>query len=98
MRDTTCPYYVYVLWSATTERFYIGVTEDVAKRVRQHNEGVSRWTRGRGPWEVVWSREFCGLGAAREFENLLKRQKGGSGFFALAGLAREEFGRGKSGS
>ncbi|MFO7958056.1 MAG: GIY-YIG nuclease family protein [Candidatus Brocadiia bacterium] len=84
------PYHVYVLWSATARRFYIGVTEDVATRVQQHNDGVSRWTKGKGPWEVVWAREFSGLGPARKFENLLKRQKGGAGFYRMTGLCRED--------
>jgi putative endonuclease len=73
-------YWVYVLWSDKSERHYIGVSEDVPKRLEQHNAGVSRWTRGRGPWTLRWAGEFPDHRSARRFENLLKRQKGGVGF------------------
>ena len=80
-------FWVYVLYSDHAQRFYVGSSEDVPKRIRQHNEGVSRWTRGRGPWTLVWSREFPNRSEARKFENLLKRQHGGEGFFKLTGLS-----------
>jgi len=78
-------YQVYVLQNPAG-RFYIGLSEDVPKRVRQHNEGVSQWTRSRGPWTLVWNSPSMSLSQARKLENLLKRQKGGSGFFKLTGL------------
>ncbi len=90
--------HVYVLYSTRTRRFYIGTTDELAKRLQQHNEGVSRWTRGRGPWELVWSQAFPDRTAARRFERLLKRQKGATGFYSLTGLSPEGFGRGESNS
>ncbi|MDD5557446.1 MAG: GIY-YIG nuclease family protein [bacterium] len=84
-------YYVYVLWSESSARFYIGVTDNVVHRVAQHNEGLSKWTRDRGPWELVWQRFFPTLSAARRFENLLKRQKGGNAFFEYTALNKRKF-------
>jgi putative endonuclease len=81
------PYRVYVLQNLA-QRFYIGVTEDVAKRLEQHNAGDSRWTRGKGPWRVVWESELLPLSAARKLENRLKRQGRGRGFFSITGLNR----------
>jgi hypothetical protein len=43
-RASDKPYFVYVLWSPSREHFYIGISEDVPKRLSQHNDGVSRWT------------------------------------------------------
>jgi len=83
-------YWVYVLWSDRARRHYIGVTEDVEARLAKHNAGVSRWAGGRGPWRLVWQKEFNGLSGARRFENLLKRQKGGRGFYRLTGLRLPE--------
>jgi len=61
----------------------------VPDRVTRHNEGASKWTKGKGPWTVVWTSEAKSLSDARKFENILmKKQKGGSGFFRLTGLAR----------
>ena len=80
-------YQVYVLrnWAG---RFYIGLSEDPAARLMQHNIGVSLWTRSRGPWKLAWLSEPMSLGQARRLENRLKRQKGGQGFYELTGLAR----------
>jgi len=81
------PYWVYVLQNAKG-RFYIGLSEDVIKRLDQHNCGVSNWTRDRGPWQLVWTSDPQSLSAARKLERLLKRQKGGKGFYRITGLTR----------
>ena len=39
---------------------YTGITTDVEKRFAAHNAGKgAKYTRGRGPWELVYS-EDCG--------------------------------------
>ena len=78
-------YRVYVLRNAAGTR-YIGVSDDVERRLIQHNEGVSKWTRGRGPWELEWRSTPRTLGEARTLENLMKRQKGGVGLERLMGI------------
>jgi putative endonuclease len=80
-------YWVYVLINHE-KRFYVGWTEKVETRLAQHNSGISNWTRHRGPWQLVWNRGPMSLTEARKLEGLLKRQKGGQGFFALTGLSR----------
>lgn len=84
----TCrPYSVYVLWSPSRECFYIGVSDDPDRRLSDHNAGVSKWTRGKGPWVKVWQRKFTSLSEARRFETALKRQKCGRGFYEMTGLS-----------
>jgi predicted GIY-YIG superfamily endonuclease len=78
-------YRVYVIQNREG-RFYVGVSEDVARRLQQHNRGESRWTKGRGPWTIVWQSDDLSLSDARKLENHLKRQKGGHGLFHLTGL------------
>jgi putative endonuclease len=78
-------YRVYVLRNSKG-RFYIGFTADLGRRLQQHNTGVSQWTRDRGPWTLVWQSEAGSLSEARKLELLLKRQKGGSGFYRITGL------------
>jgi len=85
MKNTA--YHCYVLWSLTGRKYYIGVTENLDTRLADHNTGISKWTkRYAGSWQLIWHKEFEILGEARKFENLLKRQKGGSGFYKLTGL------------
>jgi putative endonuclease len=80
-------YSVYILRNLQGQH-YVGLSEDVQHRLIQHNNGVSTWTRYRGPWELIWQREFADLSTAKRFESLLKKQKGGSGFYELTGLRR----------
>jgi putative endonuclease len=84
-------YRVYLIRNPAGTR-YIGLSEDVDRRIGQHNGGISRWTRGRGPWSLEWVSTPRSLGEARKLENLLKRQKGGIGLEPI--LLRE----GSSGS
>ena len=78
-------YRVYVLQNPEG-RFYIGLTDDVARRLQQHNNGESRWTKGRGPWRDVWQSQNLSLTEARKLENRLKRQGRGKGFYTITGL------------
>jgi putative endonuclease len=80
-------YRVYVLQNPRGG-FYIGFSENVDIRLQQHNAGMSRSTRGRGPWRIVWQSDFLTSSAARELELELKKQKGGNGFYQLTGLQR----------
>jgi putative endonuclease len=78
-------YRVYVIQNSE-RKFYIGVSDDVARRLEQHKTGQSRWTKGRGPWAIVWQSDELSLSEARGLENRLKRQKGGHGLFYLTGV------------
>lgn len=63
-------YRVYVIQNAGG-RFYIGLSENVETRLQQHNQGISKWTRNRGPWHLVWPSEYLTLSDARKLENRL---------------------------
>jgi putative endonuclease len=80
-------YRVYVLQNREG-KFYIGLSDDIARRISQHNSGGSRWTKGKGPWFLRWQSSELTLADARRLENLLKRQKGGGGFYQITGLTR----------
>ena len=78
-------YWVYVLRNPAG-KCYTGLTDDVGRRLQQHNTGVSKWTKKHRPWTLVWQQGPMKLGEARKLENLLKRQKGGNGFYTPTGL------------
>src|SRR5947209_13567290 len=42
-------YRVYVLRNSRWQ-FYVGLTDNIPRRLDQHNQGISRWTRSKGPW------------------------------------------------
>jgi structure-specific endonuclease subunit SLX1 len=48
-------WWVYVLWSDTLGRTYVGTTTDIGRRMRQHNGelwGGARATRAGRPWRL----------------------------------------------
>ncbi len=50
--------YVYILQSRKSGRYYTGHTEDIEKRLKQHNSGENTSTRRGIPWEMVYSPHF----------------------------------------
>ena len=44
---------VYILYSPDFDRFYIGQSQDVLRRVERHNSGTEPATRPYIPWEMV---------------------------------------------
>jgi putative endonuclease len=81
-------YYVYILRNPGG-KLYIGLTENLQQRLADHNSGVSTWTRGKGPWELIWSKGPLSLSEARKLESFLKRQKGGAGLYNYTGLKKQ---------
>jgi putative endonuclease len=67
----TLIYRIYVLQNPRGS-FYIGFTETVEVRITQHNAGMSRSTRSKGPWTLIWQREALTLNDARRLELDLK--------------------------
>ena len=47
-------YYVYVLKSKKDDRFYVGYTSDLRKRLELHSDGKVESTKHRGPLELVY--------------------------------------------
>ncbi len=75
-------WFVYVLWSATLGRTYVGLAVDVTRRVRQHGgelTGGARTTRAGRPWHLAaWYGPFPDRGAATRAERAVKGLKGGA--------------------
>lgn len=71
------PYYVYILYSAKIDRYYIGSTADPAQRLRDHNfhERSRMWTRRGIPWEMKFQCKFETKAEAQRVERKLKKSK-----------------------
>ncbi|MBU2612832.1 GIY-YIG nuclease family protein [Patescibacteria group bacterium] len=64
---------VYILRCADGT-LYTGITNDLARRVVKHDAGTgAKYTRSRGPVEVVWSRRVTSESAARKREAVIKK-------------------------
>lgn len=65
-------YFTHVLRSKKDNKFYIGSTKDMNKRVISHNKGHSKYTKNRGPFELVYKEEYNTLSEAKKREYHLK--------------------------
>ncbi len=69
--------YVYLLQSINfPERNYIGLTDDLRKRLDAHNAGQSPHTSKFKPWRIVTYIAFSDASKALEFERYLKSGSG----------------------
>ena len=71
---------MYVLKSEKTGKYYIGCTNDLKKRIVQHNKGETESTKRDMPWKIVCYKNFNDQKQAYECEKLVKSYKGGNGF------------------
>ena len=69
-------YHIYILKSSTTGKLYTGSTQNLEARLKAHNDGLSPYTKGRGPWELLYSEEFPSRSEALKREKFLKTGKG----------------------
>jgi putative endonuclease len=65
-------FFVYVLVSERDRQVYIGMTEDVERRVQRHNDGKVKSTKSRIPFALVHQEHFSDRSTARKREKFFK--------------------------
>ncbi|MFN3997673.1 GIY-YIG nuclease family protein [Algoriphagus sp.] len=71
------PFFIYILHSSSTDKYYVGQSEDPFRRLIEHNSGKfhKSTTSGR-PWEIQAIFEIPGgRGDALKIESFIKKQK-----------------------
>jgi putative endonuclease len=69
-------FFTYVLKSLKNNRFYYGCTNDLKRRLNEHNLGKSKYTRLTTPFELIYFEPFQNLNEARKREKFFKSGKG----------------------
>jgi len=69
-------YYVYIIESEKTGKRYTGSTEDLRKRIPEHNIGKVVSTKASRPWKLIYYEAFESKNNARREELFLKTGKG----------------------
>lgn len=63
-------FFVYVLYSSSFDKIYVGFTSDLENRFKSHNELSKKgWTIRFRPWEIVYTEEF------QEKQDAMRREK-----------------------
>jgi predicted GIY-YIG superfamily endonuclease len=69
-------HFVYVIQSSKNGACYTGETENLERRLIEHNSGKRRFTSGRGPWTIVHIERYESSFEARRRERFLKSGNG----------------------
>jgi len=69
-------WYVYVLESRKSKKWYIGSTKNMQKRILTHNAGNNRSTKHDRPWRTIYCEISLNKGDARAREKYLKSGMG----------------------
>ena len=67
-------YSVYILWSTSLSKYYVGCTQDLENRVKEHNTGEGKFTRRGIPWDLVWFDVLGNRSAALNLEKRIKKR------------------------
>lgn len=70
-------YIVYVIVSEVKGlRFYVGFTNNIDRRLAEHNSGAAKSTKGYIPWRLFYTESYRTRNEAREREKYLKSGSG----------------------
>jgi len=69
-------HYTYILKSKKSGKWYTGCTENLRKRLKEHNNGEVISTKGRGPFELIYYEACKDQGDAYAREKYLKSGMG----------------------
>jgi putative endonuclease len=69
-------YFVYILFSPKTNKYYVGSTDDLEARLKHHNSGATPSTKSGAPfWEIKHQESLPDRSAALKRELEIKRKK-----------------------
>lgn len=72
-------YWVYILYSRNFDKYYIGHTNNLARRLEEHNSDKAKYTKSYQPWEIVFEQRFNERKEAMMNERYIKSLKSKQG-------------------
>jgi putative endonuclease len=68
-------FYTYILFSEKLGKYYIGSTDNLERRLHEHNSGKTTFTRTGIPWALVYHESYESKPEAYRREVYIKKQK-----------------------
>ena len=68
-------YTLYILYSESLDRYYVGYTNDVPRRISEHNRSKGKYTDAGIPWVVIYTETFNTKKSAMDREKYIKSRK-----------------------
>ncbi|TSC88790.1 MAG: putative endonuclease [Parcubacteria group bacterium Gr01-1014_3] len=69
-------WYVYIIQSVGNKSLYVGYTQDLEKRLKEHNHGLNFSTKPYRPWRIVHFEAYRNEKDAKRRERYLKTSQG----------------------
>lgn len=69
-------FFVYILKSENNHKYYTGQTDDIDRRLREHNSGKGNYSSRYAPWKLVYSEQYGTRELALRRERYLKSAAG----------------------
>lgn len=66
---------VYILWSRSLGKYYIGHTSDLVEQLLHHNGGQSPETKSGIPWKLMYHEDFADFNDAETRAEKIKSMK-----------------------
>lgn len=76
IRNLGTTIYVYCLSNTTNREIYVGISNDVERRLGEHNKGMNRYTKAFVPWRVIFKEPHPNYQSARVREKYFKSAAG----------------------
>ncbi|HNU87089.1 MAG TPA: GIY-YIG nuclease family protein [Ferruginibacter sp.] len=67
--------FCYILFSSKLDKYYVGSTPDMERRLEEHNRGKEKFSSTGVAWILVYKEIFEELADARKREQQIKKQK-----------------------
>jgi len=80
-------YIAYILQNKLTKKYYIGSTNNIIRRLSEHNRGQTKSTKRKGEWIIVYKEVHGTNIEAKRRERMIKSYKGGNAFKRLVSRA-----------
>lgn len=68
-------FFVYVLESENSGKYYIGQTNNLESRLDSHNRGYNRYTKPYRPWKLILCKSYTSRSESMKVEKKLKSLK-----------------------
>lgn len=68
-------FFVYILYSPSLDKYYVGSCENMDIRLQQHNAGYNKSTKPGKPWQLKFTQTFDTRAAALQQEMAIKKKK-----------------------
>ena len=81
-------FFLYILQSEKDSSYYVGYSDNLEKRLYEHNSFTGRYTSRKKPWKLVYCEEYIEKSDALKREQYIKRMKSKRYIEELIGASR----------